>query len=421
MTQTPAEARPYDPASVSDLSFWAVSAEEREVRFKELRDNRPLSWHRPLEGSLMMPELPGVWLVTRHEDVSTVNRDWETFSSAQGVLAEAIPQEVMEASGSFLEMDPPRHTRLRRLVSSAFTPKQVSKISARIQEQATRIVDELLEVGDCDFVEQVSKRLPMWTIYEMLGLPVERRDAGAHAADSVVAWADIAVADGREPGQVIADALQTQLGLAYELIAERRAKPADDLTTALIEAEVDGYRLTDQEIAAFMNLLAVAGNDTTRNVTSFATKALCDFPDQRAILTKDFDSNIGTAIEEFIRWTTPVMTFRRTVTRETELHGQVLSPGDWVVMSFSSANRDERVFKDPYAFDILRDPNPHMSFGGGGIHFCLGNVLARTQLRALMRELLLRAPNLEVGEPSYLTSNFVRGIKSMPCSVGKPA
>jgi cytochrome P450 len=421
MTQTTAEARPYDPASVSNLSFWAMSAEEREVTFKELRDNRPLSWHRPLEGSLMMPELPGVWLVTRHEDVSTVNRDWETFSSAQGALAEAIPQEVMEASGSFLEMDPPRHTRLRRLVSSAFTPKQVSKISARIQEQATRIVDELLDVGDCDFVEQVSKRLPMWTIYEMLGLPVERRDAGAHAADSVVAWADIAVADGREPGQVIADALQTQLGLAYELIAERRAKPADDLTTALIEAEVDGSRLTDQEIAAFMNLLAVAGNDTTRNVTSFATKALCDFPDQRALLTKDFDNNIHTAVEEFIRWTTPVMTFRRTVTRETELHGQVLSPGDWVVMSFSSANRDERVFKDPYAFDILRDPNPHMSFGGGGIHFCLGNVLARTQLRALMRELLLRAPNLEVGEPSYLTSNFVRGIKSMPCSVGKPA
>jgi cytochrome P450 len=421
MTQTTAEARPYDPASVSNLSFWAMSAEEREVTFKELRDNRPLSWHRPLEGSLMMPELPGVWLVTRHEDVSTVNRDWETFSSAQGALAEAIPQEVMEASGSFLEMDPPRHTRLRRLVSSAFTPKQVSKISARIQEQATRIVDELLDVGDCDFVEQVSKRLPMWTIYEMLGLPVERRDAGAHAADSVVAWADIAVADGREPGQVIADALQTQLGLAYELIAERRAKPADDLTTALIEAEVDGSRLTDQEIAAFMNLLAVAGNDTTRNVTSFATKALCDFPDQRALLTKDFDNNIHTAVEEFIRWTTPVMTFRRTVTRETELHGQVLSPGDWVVMSFSSANRDERVFKDPYAFDILRDPNPHMSFGGGGIHFCLGNVLARTQLRALMRELLLRAPNLEVGEPRYLTSNFVRGIKSMPCSVGKPA
>lgn len=418
MTTATGIGRVYDPASVSPLSFWALSADEREETFKVLRDERPVSWHPPIEGALMTPEQEGVWVVVRHEDVVAVSKDAGTFSSAKGTMLEEIPEEITEAAMSFLNTDAPRHTRLRRLVSSAFTPKQIAKIDEQIKNQARQIVDDLLKAGDGDFVEQVSKRLPMWTIYEMVGLPLERREAGAHAADGIVSWNDPEVAAGRQPGEVVADAMVTILGLGLELADERRTKPEDDLMTNLVQAEVDGDRLTDEEIAAYFHLLSVAGNDTTRNTTSIAMKALCDFPDQRKRLMEDFDGCIGLATEEFVRWATPVMTFRRTATRDTELRGQQIREGEWVAMMYSSANRDERVFENPHTFNIMRDPNPHVGFGGGGPHFCMGNMLAKRQLRHMFSELLHRAPNLQVGEPTYLVGNFVRGVKSMPYTLG---
>jgi cytochrome P450 len=418
MTTIPETKRPYDSPSVAPLSFWASTAEEREKTFKILRDERPVSWHPPLEASLMAPEQEGIWAVVRHEDIVAVSKDPQTFCSGQGTMVEEIPQDILEASMSFLNMDAAKHTRLRRLVSSAFTPRRVAKIEEQIKDQARQIVDDLLEAGGGDFVELVSHRLPMWTLYEMLGLPPERREAAAHAADAVVGWNDEAIAAGREPAQLVAEAMTTLLGSAFELIEERRTQPADDLMTSLIQAEVDGDRLTDDEIAGFFHLLSVAGNDTTRNTTSIAMKALCDFPDQRKLLMEDFDGRIGTAIDEFVRWASPVMTFRRTVTRDTELHGQKLRAGDWVAIFYPSGNRDERVFKDPYTFDILRSPNPHLGFGGGGPHFCLGSTLARTQLRSLFRELLHRAPNLQVGEPTFVVGNFVHSVSRLPCTLG---
>ncbi|GAA5129586.1 cytochrome P450 [Haloechinothrix salitolerans] len=418
MTSTVSQKRQYDPVSVSPLSFWAATAAEREEKFKILRDERPVSWHPPLEGALMPPEQDGIWAITRHEDIVTVTKDWETFSSAHGVQQEEVPAEILEAAESFLGMDPPRHTRLRRLVSAAFTPKRVAVIEDQIRNQAKQIVDDLIEAGDCDFVEQVSKRLPMWTIYEMMGLPPEQREAGAHAADGMVSWADEDVAAGREPGEVLNESLVTLLTLGMELAEQRRANPADDLMTNLVQAEVDGQRLTDEEIGAFFVLLSVAGNDTTRNTITLTTKALSDFPEQKELLMMDYDGRIKTAVEEFVRWATPVMTFRRTVTHDTELRGQRIAAGEWVVMFYSSGNRDERVFTDPHVFDITRDPNPHVAFGGGGVHFCLGNQLAKTQLRAIFKELLFRVPNLEVGEPTYLVGNFVHAVKSMPCTLG---
>lgn len=418
MTSTVSQQRQYDPVSVSSLSFWAATAAEREEKFKILRDERPVSWHPPLEGALMPPQQDGIWAITRHEDIVRVSKDWETFSSAHGVQQEEVPADILEAAESFLGMDPPRHSRLRRLVSAAFTPKRVAIIEDQIRNQAKAIVDDLLDTGDCDFVEQVSKRLPMWTIYEMMGLPPERREAGAHAADGMVSWADEEVAAGREPGEVLNESLVTLLSLGMELAEHRRAHPADDLMTNLVQAEVDGQRLTDEEIGAFFVLLSVAGNDTTRNTITLTTKAFSDFPEQKRLLMADYDGRIKTAIEEFVRWVTPVMTFRRTVTRDVELHGQHLAEGDWAVMFYSSGNRDERVFTDPHTFDITRDPNPHVGFGGGGVHFCLGNMLAKTQLRSVFKELLFRAPDLEVGEPTYLVGNFVHAVKSMPCTLG---
>lgn len=405
---------PYDPVSISPLDFWAQSFDDREKAFKILRDERPVSWHRPIEGSMMEPEIDGVWVVTRHEDVCYVSKNPEIFCSGQGITFEAVPEEMLDATQSFLGMDGAAHSSLRRLVSSVFTPRQVAKIKDQIEHQAKSIVDDLLNTKDGDFVEQVSKRLPMWTIYEMLGLPEEQRDEAARLAEGMVAWADPDVAAGREPGEVLTDSLVGLLDIGIGLAQARREKPENDLMTSLVQAEVDGRQLTDDELGPYFVLLSVAGNDTTKTTTTFTTIALDRFPEQKALLQKDFDSHIKSATEEFVRWTTPVMTFRRTATQDTELRGQHIRKGDWVTMVYSSANRDERVFNKPYEFDITRSPNPHVGYGGGGPHYCMGAFMAKMQLESLFRELILRAPNLRVGEPEYLTGNFITAVKHLP-------
>lgn len=408
-------ARAYDPIDISALDFWAKTAEEREESFKILRRERPVSWSRPLEGALMPPENDGVWAVTSHELIKHVSMHPELFCSGQGVQFEEIPDDILDAAASFLGMDDPRHAKVRKLVSAAFTPKQVAKIRGQITNQARLIVDGLLTRPEGDFVETVSKRLPMWTVYEMMGLESQdEREKAAHHADGMVSWADEDVAAGREPGEVLNESLVTLLQMGFEFAEARRAHPKQDLMTNLVQAEVDGVRLTDEEIASFFVLISVAGNDTTRNSISLTTKAFQDFPDQRDLLLEDFDGRIGTAIEEFVRFASPVMTFRRTATQDTELGGQQIRAGEWVAMIYSSGNRDERVFEQPDRFDIRRDHNPHVGFGGGGPHFCLGNFVARMQLREIFDQLLHRAPTLRVGEPTYLTGNFVRAVKSMP-------
>jgi cytochrome P450 len=407
--------RAYDPLSISPLSFWSKTAEEREETFKVLRRERPVSWHPPLEGALMPPENDGVWVVTSHELITYVSKHPELFCSGQGVMFEEVPEGILSAASSFLGMDDPRHAVLRRLVSAAFTPRQVARIHEQIRNQARAIIDGLLARPEGDFVEVVSKRLPMWTIYEMMGLedPGLREEA-AHHADGMVSWADEDVAAGREPGEVINESLVSLLQLGFAFAEERRRAPGHDLMTSLVQAEVDGQRLTDEEIAAFFVLLSVAGNDTTRNSISLTVRAFQDFPEQRALLLSDFEGRIGPAVEEFVRFASPVMTFRRTATRGTELGGRVVRAGEWVAMIYSSGNRDEAVFARPGEFDITRSPNPHVGFGGGGPHFCMGNFVAKMQLREIFDQLLRRAPTLRVGEPAYLTGNFVRAVKSMP-------
>lgn len=405
---------PFDPISISPVSFWQLTAEEREPYFKVLRDERPVSWHPPIEGTLIPAPVDGIWAVTRHEDIGYVSKNPELFCSGQGVQVEAVPEEILAAAESFLGMDGAAHSLLRRLVVSVFTPRQVAKIGDQIKNQAKVIVDDLIATKQGDFVEQVSKRLPMWTIYEMIGLPPELRDEAARNADGMVSWADPDVAAGREPGEVLNDSLVGLLSAGLELAEQRRAHPEADLMSQLVQAEVDGRRLTDDELGAYFVLLSVAGNDTTRNTTTFTTMALQQFPEQRELLVQDFDRHIKTAVDEFVRWATPVMTFRRTATQDTLLGGAEIKKGDWVLMMYSSGNRDERAFHDPDTFDITRNPNPHIGFGGGGPHYCMGTFLAKMQLESLFRELIFRAPTLRVGEPEYLTGNFVRAVKSLP-------
>jgi cytochrome P450 len=410
--------RAYDAIDLSSLAFWSTTAAERERSFAVLRAERPVSWHAPVEESLMHdPDDHGYWAVTRRSDIATVSRNNEVFLSGKGVIFENVPVELLEASQSFLAMDPPRHTKLRKVVSAAFTPRQVRRIEDSIKSNAKTIVEELRAAGSgADFVDQCAKELPIRTLSDMVGIPESERQHVAHAADAMVSWADSVYLDGRSPLEVLLEAQMYIHQVAGALAAERREHPGDDLFTSLVTAEVDGDRLSDNDVAAFFVLLAVAANDTTRQTTSHAMKALTDFPDQRAWLREDFDNRIGTAVEEFIRWASPVMTFRRTAATDFELSGQKILAGEKVVMFYPSGNWDTEAFDHPERFDLSRNPNPHVGFGGGGVHFCLGAHVARAQLRAIFAELLTQLPDIQAGDPAYVPSNFINGIRSMPCT-----
>jgi cytochrome P450 len=410
--------RPYDAIDLSSRAFWSTTATERELAFAELRAERPVSWHPPVEDALMHdPDDRGYWAITRRADIVTVSRDNEVFLSGKGVMFENVPVELLEASQSFLAMDPPRHTKLRKLVSAAFTPRQVRRIEDSINTNAKTIVEELKAAGSgTDFVAYCAKELPVRTLSDMVGIPESERERIAHAAEVAVSWADPELMDGCNPLEVLIDNQLYLHQVAGALAAERRDHPGDDLFSGLVNAEVDGDRLTDADVAAFFVLLSVAGNDTTRQTISHALKALTAFPAQRAWLVEDFDNRIGTAVEEFIRWATPVMTFRRTAAKDFELAGQTIRTGEKVVMFYSSGNWDTEVFDHPDRLDLSRSPNPHLGFGGGGVHFCLGAHVARAQLRAFFAELLRQLPEIQAGEPTYVAGNFIHAIRSMPCT-----
>ncbi|HVW32839.1 MAG TPA: cytochrome P450 [Acidimicrobiia bacterium] len=414
--------RTHDEIDVSTLSFWQLTAEQRDERLAVLRAERPVSWQRPAEGmgTLPMTDDPGFWAVLTHPDVITVSRDPETYSSAQGFQIEDVPMPILEAAGSFLGMDHPRHTRLRRLATAAFTPRRIRAIEETIAARAARLVDDLLERGEGDFVDVLSRPMPSGIFAEMMGVDEEDRERVTQLADDMVAWNDPDALAGRDGITLLMVTTQGLHAAAQQLAEARRSKPADDLVTGLVTAEVDGERLTDYEIGSFFVLLSVAGNDTTRQTITHGMRALCQFPDERALLASDPDRYLPGAVEEMIRWATPVMTFRRTATRDTELNGAEIKTGDKVVMFYNSANRDEKVFPDPWRFDITREAN-HVGFGGGGPHFCLGASLARSMLRSTFRELVTRAPTLELGDPRFVIGYFIHGIGSIPYRVGGAA
>jgi cytochrome P450 len=418
MTATAATPRAYDPVDLSSRAFWSTTAQERERSFAELRAERPVSWHPPVEDALMTdPDDPGYWALTRRADIVAVSRNNEVFLSGKGVIFENVPEDLLEASQSFLAMDPPRHTFLRKLVSAAFTPRQVRRIEDSIKANAKNIVEELIAAGSgVDFVDHCAKELPIRTLADMVGIPESERQRVAHAADAMVSWADPVYLDGRNPMEVLFEAQTYVHKVAGMLAAERREHPGDDLFSSLVTAEVDGDQLADADIAAFFVLLSVAANDTTRQTTSHALKALTDFPDQRAWLSEDFDARIGGAVEEFIRWASPVMTFRRTAASDFEIGGQTIRAGEKVVMFYPSGNWDTGVFDHPERLDLSRSPNPHVGFGGGGVHFCLGAHVARAQLRAIFGELLRQLPDIQAGDPAYVPGNFIHAIRSMPCT-----
>ena len=410
------EGKPaYDDLDLSSKAFWLKSADEREAIYRELRNNRPVTWQRPVEDAVTPdPDDPGYWAVVRHEDICAVSRDHLTYISGQGVLFDMLPDIFLEMSQSFLAMDDPKHDKLRKLVSAAFTPRQIKRIDEKIRARAKIIVDDLLtQESPVDFVSAVSQRLPMHTYCDIFGVPEELREEVRAAAGDVVAWLDPEVLGDRSADEVQVEACVRLHDISEALVASRRAEPTEDLMTALVNAEVDGESLSDYEIGSFFVLMAVAGTDTTTQTTSFTVQALTENPDQLAWLMEDFEGRINDSIEEFVRFASPVMTFRRTAVKETTLGGQQIIPGDKVVMFYPSGSFDETVFDEPMSFDLTRDPNPHLGFGGGGVHYCLGNQLAKSMLRGLFRELLHRVEIKDVRDPFYMDSNFMRTVKRM--------
>jgi cytochrome P450 len=378
-TNDVAATRPYDELNVSSDAFWEQDTEERDLTFKQLREQRPVSWQRPIETALHPdPNDRGFWTVVRHADIVEVSKNTDVFVSRYGVMFDVLPPVFLQMAMSFLAMDNPQHDKVRGLVGSAFTRPQIRRIDDDIASRARRIVTTAREkaiAGEpIDFVSDISRHLPIEMFGDMFGVPEELRPTVAHAADEIVAWADPVLLAGRDGARAQVEATTQIHQIAQQLIAQRREEPAEDLLTNLVQAEVDGEKLTDLEISATMVLFAVAATDTTRHTASFAVKALTDFPDQRQWLWEDFEGRINSAIEEFLRWGSVVLNFRRTAVAEYELNGQHILPGDKVVMMYPSGNRDAEVFDRPDTFELARQPNPHIAFGGGGLHFCLGRV-----------------------------------------------
>jgi cytochrome P450 len=372
--------------------------------FRELRGRSPVAWHPYKDG-------PGFLALTGYDEILTVSRDSATWSSqTAGVFFDVpSPQDEFQLALMMLTMDPPRHTKLRSLVSKGFTPRRVARLNEHVADMARRIVDDVAERGECDFVNDVAGALPSYVIAELLGIPLED---GRRLYQLTEIMNSGAVGDAVQTHVV--DAQMQMFSYGSELAARKRSNPGDDIATALLDAEVDGERLTDLEFNMFFLLLINAGGDTTRNLVASGILALTDHPDERERLAAD-PSLLPTAIEELLRYTTPVTVFVRTATKDTELRGIPVKAGERAAMFYPSANRDENHFVDPDRLDISRAPNPHLAFGGGGTHFCLGANLARVEATAIIPEVLARLKDLELAGPvERVRSNLMNGIHSMP-------
>ena len=414
---TPA-AHSIEDVDLSATEFWSLPLDARHAAFARLRGLGKPAWFGE-------PETPfgnagtGYYAFVSHADVAAASRQPDVFSSARGATSVVdLPPEFNEYFGSMISMDDPRHARLRRIVSRAFTPKMIQKFEDDVQVTAASIVDDLLDMGPCDFVQHVSARLPLKIICQMMGIGDEHYDMVLRNTNIILSGSDPefisenmdeAIAQLLAAGKDLAD-------LVTEVAADRAAAPRDDVITSLARANIDGEQLTPAELGSFFVLLVVAGNETTRTAISHALNLLTHHPDQRALLLADLEGRLPGAVEEIVRYVSPVIWMRRSVTRDCTLNGHDYREGDKAVLFYWAANRDESVFTDPGRFDVTRAPNPHVGFGAAGPHFCLGAHLARREITVMLRELLTRLPEVRAaGEPDRLLSSFINGIKHLPC------
>jgi cytochrome P450 len=413
----PRENLSVEEIALGDPQFWLRPFAEREGAFCTLRRERPVSFHAEPEvpEGLPFPRGPGFWSLVKHADILHASRNPELFCSGKGSNIGDLPPAFLEFFGSMINMDDPRHGRLRRIVSRGFTPRRIARAEVDVDRVARRIVDAVIEKGECDFVTEVAARLPLAIICDMMGIPESQYDFVFEKSNVILGAGDPEyVSDVKQIVPALLGAGAELAQLARELGRLREKSPTDDLTSALVNAEIDGERLDEADLGSFFVLLAVAGNETTRNAISHGLLALSQHPEQRAIWQADFEGVAPSAVEEIVRWATPVIHFRRTATRDTEIRGQRIREGEKVVLWYCSGNRDEEVFPHAYRFDVRRDPNLHVGFGGPGPHHCLGAHLARREITIMFREILRRMPDIEVvGAPAMLQSFFIHGIKHM--------
>ena len=418
-TSAPAEA------ALSDPAFWALPQSRRDAAFASLRA-LPGPVHFPELKIPFVPSGAGYWALVRHADVVEASRRSDLFSNEPTANSISdMPGYLARFFGSMINMDDPRHAKIRRIVSRAFSPRMLTRLDDDIDRIAREIVDGVLRgEGTGDFVTDVAAKLPLQVICDMMGIPESERAMVFSRSNTILGIGDPEYGVGSgEINRVSAGLALTRLldaGMELQLLIRRlgrlrRRRPGDDLVTALVHGNVDGEHLTDQELGSFFILLVVAGNETTRNAISHALKLLTVNPDQRALLASDLGARLPGAVEEVVRYATPVIQFRRTLTRDTVLNGHPLREGEKVLLFYNSANRDEAVFTDPDRFDITRSPNPHVGFGGPGPHFCLGANLARREISVMLRELYTRAPGIRsTAPPDRLLSGFINGIKHLP-------
>jgi cytochrome P450 len=419
-------------ADLFSMAFWHQPPAQRAAFFARLRQlDHPMFF--PEAKVYIAKQGKGYYALVRHDDVSAASRDATVFSSEPCANSVPdLPRWTARYFGSMINMDDPEHARIRRVVSRAFTPRVLAKAESDIQRAAGRIVDDLIAAESADFVPAVAARLPLWVICDMMGIPESERAMVRRCASIILGNEDpeytgsrrVAGSDlltGARGFVMLMGAARRLRRLAMDLGRQRRERPTDDLTSMLVNANVDGEHLTAQQLGSFFILLVLAGAETTSNAIAHGLSLLTGHPEQRALLTEDFDAHITGAVNEIVRYSTPVIWFRRTLTRDHEMNGHSYAAGDKVVLFYNSANRDETVFTDPDTFDITRDPNPHVGFGGPGPHYCLGAHLAKREVTAMFRELLRRLPDIRaVGEPERLTSSFINGIKHLPCEFTVP-
>ncbi len=408
-----------DSINISDPEFWKGSRQHRESVFATLRREAPVKFF-PEIPLANFPQGPGYWALTKHDDIWHVSRNPELFCSGKGSNIADLTVELNEFFGSMISMDDPKHVRLRTIVSKGFTPKEITRVEEFVKNKAKSIVDNVLAKysnnEEFDFVDTIAAPFPLQIICAMMGIPEsdERQ---------ILEWTNVILGAG-DPD--FGGTLENLLNVALEMFAyaqalgeARLANPTDDLTSVMMHATVDGERMSSQEFGSFFILLAVAGNETTRNAISHGMLQLTEHPDQKAAWFNDFDNKTKSAVEEIVRWASPVIHFRRTATRDTEIRGVKIKEGEKVVMWYNSGNRDEEIYENPYEFNISRTLAPaQVGFGAGGPHFCLGANLARREIAVMFDEIRKRLPNLAItGEPAYLQSNFINGIKRMSCRI----
>jgi methyl-branched lipid omega-hydroxylase len=419
----PEETLSVDEIDLSDMDFWSLPWTVRDGAFRTLRRERPIGRFDEPDlrdrSTLAPPPGPGFWAVTRHADVADVSRRPDVFRSGQGAVSVLdLPPEMLDYFGGMISTDNPRHARLRRIVSAAFSPKMIRSTEDDIQQVAADVVTEIEHRGECDFAVDVAAQLPLRVICRMMGIPPSEHERVLRCSNVILSSGDPEyVAEDADPVVAFLTAGEELVTLMRELGEDRLAQPTDDLTSALVNTNIDGESLTSQELSSFFVELVVAGNETTRTAIAHALWALTEHPDERETWRARFDDVSATAADEIVRWASPVTWMRRTVAEPTVLSGQPMAAGDKVLLFYNSANRDDDVFDEPFRFDVRRSPNPHVGFGSAGPHFCLGAHLARREIAVIFRELFARLPDIEAtGQPDRLRSDFLNGIKHLGCS-----